>query len=138
MADKKPLCPQCRDTAGWLEDQNGNITGRCPCRYREITPDEARENGVAATVHANPQAMKAALAIIRETALTTESFSANDVRARMKIAQVPGEVVGAAFRQAAKDRVIRADSYLPSSDPGTHAHPVRSWRSLIYRMGRSA
>lgn len=137
MGDKKPLCGSCVD--GWIEDPETLLpVRRCPCRYRDITPDEARENGVAATVQANPQAMKAALAIIRETAQVQERFSANDVRARMKIAQVPGEVVGAAFRQAAKDRVIRADSYLPSSDPGTHAHPVRSWQSLIYRMGRSA
>ena len=101
MADKKPLCSQCRDTAGWLEDADGNITGHCPCRYREVTPEEAREAGVAATTEANPQAMRAALAIIRDAALERETFSSNDVRGELNIVQVPGPVVGAAFGQAA-------------------------------------
>lgn len=134
----RPLCANCRDTAGWLEDESGQIIGRCPCRFREITPTAARDAGITDTVEANPQAMKAALAIIRETALTQEAFSANDTRLRMRLAQVPSETVGAAFRQAAKDRVIRADSYVPSTDVATHGHPVRTWRSLIYRIGRTA
>lgn len=132
-ATKRPLCPQCRDTAGWLEDEDGNITGRCPCRYTDPSPEQARDEGMAATVEANPDAMRAALRIIRETAIAMPVFSANDVRVRMKLAQVPGEVVGAAFRQAAKDRVIRKDSYVRSSDPVTHSHPIRRWESLIFR-----
>lgn len=135
---KRPLCVDCRDTAGWIYDESGDqaIVTPCPCRSLNGSPARQRDAGLAATVDGNPAAFKAALAIIRETALAQPILSANDTRARMKIAQVPGEVVGAAFRQAAKDKVLRADSYLPSTDPATHAHPVRSWQSLIY--GRTA
>lgn len=30
-----PFCSlDCEDRAGWLENENGQITGRCPCRTR--------------------------------------------------------------------------------------------------------
>lgn len=132
-ATKRPLCPQCRDTAGWLEDEDGNITGRCPCRYTDPSPEQARDEGMAATVEANPDAMRAALRIIRETALSQPVFNSNATRPRMKLAQIPGQVIGAAYRQALKDRVIRRIGYVPSTDPGTHAHPVAEYESLIYR-----
>lgn len=33
-----PFCtPDCATRSGWLEDDNGDLTGRCPCR----TPQEA-------------------------------------------------------------------------------------------------
>jgi hypothetical protein len=51
----------------------------------------------------------------------------------MRIAQIPGEVIGAAFQQAAKDRVIRRIGYVTSTDAGTHAHPVVEWESVIFR-----
>lgn len=133
MTDKKPLCDQCRDTAGWLEDADGNITGRCECRYRDIAPQQAREQGVAATVDANPDAMRAALAIIREAALASETFTANDVRVRMEIAQVPGPTIGAAFGQAVRDGLIRRDGWVQSSLANTHSHEIKLWRSLIWR-----
>jgi hypothetical protein len=133
----RPLCGECLD--GWRVDPDTLLpVDRCPCRHRNATPAQARDAGMGATVEANPAAMRAALKIIRETAQAQPVFSANDVRARMTIAQVSGPTVGAAFRQAAKDRVIRADSYVTSTDPRTHAHPVRSWQSLIYRGGKSA
>ncbi len=129
---KKPLCGHCDD--GWLADDDGNLLARCPCR-ETTTPQSARDKGIAATAEANPEAMKAALAIIRETALSQPALNANDVRQRMRIAQVPGETVGAAFRQAAKDRVLRKIGYVASTDVGTHSHPVADWASLIYRNG---
>lgn len=135
----QPLCANCRDTAGWLEDESGQIIGRCPCRHRVITPAEARDHGVAATTEANPQAMRAALHIIRDAALAHPSLSSNTVRHEMRIAQVPGPVVGAAFHQAARDKVLRRIGYVASTDPATHAHPVVEWESLIYRkLGRAA
>lgn len=131
---KTPLCSACILDGGWRYLEDGSFE-RCDHGALRAAVDaaEARDSGMAATVEANPGAFRAAVAIIRETALTCERFSANDVRGRMKLAQVPGEVVGAAFRQCAKDRLIRADSYVTSTDPGTHLHPVRSWMSLIYR-----
>lgn len=135
---KKPLCDKCRDTAGWLYDETGDeaIVTSCPCRSPYATPEAARDEGIAGAVDANRDAMRAALAIIREAALTQPTLSANDTRARMKIAQVPGPVVGAAFQQAAKDRAIRRIGYVSSTDMATHMHPVVEWQSLIY--GRTA
>jgi hypothetical protein len=133
----RPLCGKCQN--GWLEDADGNLTGRCPCRYREITPAEAQEQGVAATVEANPQAMRAALAIIRDAAKANPVLSSNTVRHEMRLAQVPGPVVGAAFKQAVKDKALRPIGYEPSTDQATHAHPVRNYESRIYRkLGRAS
>lgn len=132
---KKPLCGQC--SAGWLEDDNGNITGRCPCRNTGVTPEQARDDGMAATVEANPEAKRAALRIIHDIAARRETFSANDCRTEMTIAQVPGPVVGAAFAQAVRNGWVRRDGYLPSSQTATHGHPIACWRSLIYRPGRN-
>lgn len=133
---KKPLCGHCE--AGWLYDETGDeaIVTPCPCRST-ATPEGERDAALAGTAGSNPQAMKAALRIIRDHALSMPVFSSNDTRHAMLVAQIPPAVIGNAFRQAAKDRVIRADSYLPSTDPATHAHPVRSWQSLIYRAAAS-
>lgn len=132
MTDKRPLCGECVD--GFVVDPESLLpVRRCECRYREITPREAREQGMAATSEANPDALKAALAIIREAALAAEFFSSNDVRHRMTLAQVPGPTVGAAFGQAVRNGWIRRDGYVPSTDPGTHGHEVKRWASLICR-----
>ena len=131
-----PLCGQCDH--GWLTDTDGNITGRCPCRHRTITPQQARDHGTAATVEAHPDAMRATLAIIRDAAKQHSTISANTIRTELRIAQIPGPVVGAAFRQAVKDRVLVSTGYEPSTDVATHAHPVRSYESLIWRAGRTA
>lgn len=128
----RPLCPECRDTAGWIENEDGVIVGRCPCRL-EPSPEAARDEALAAAEAAHRDAMRAALRIIRETALSQPVFNSNATRPRMKLAQIPGQVIGAAYRQALKDRVIRRIGYVPSTDPGTHAHPVAEYESLIYR-----
>lgn len=139
---KRPICGESFDDGvcvnRWIEDGDGNLIRRCECSYRELTPDEARAAGIAATSGANPDAMRAALAIIREQALTCETFTANDVRLRMEIAQVPGPVVGAAFGQAVRDGLIRRDGWVsvPSSKENTHGHELKQWRSLKYQPGR--
>lgn len=133
---KLPLCGDCDN--GWITDEDGALVERCPCRYdTTVSPQAAKQEGQAATVEANPQAMRAALAIILDTAKTMPVLSANDVRHRMTIAQVPGTVVGPAFAQACKDKVLRPTGYVPSTDPGTKAHPVREYTSLVYRRAAS-
>ena len=132
-----PLCGKCSD--GWLLNPDTLLPAdRCPCRHRTITPQQARDHGTTTTVEANPQAMRAALAIIRDAATRLPELSANDVRTEMRIAQVPGPVVGAAFAQAVKDKALTPTGYVPSTDAATHGHPVRSYESRIYRAGRTA
>lgn len=132
MSARTPLCGKC-DNGRITDPETTEIIGRCPCRFVGASGDEQRDEALTATAEANRDAMRAALAIIRETALSAPVFNSNDTRPRMKLAQVPGQVVGAAFRQAIKDRAIRRIGYVPSTDVGTHAHPVAEYESLIYR-----
>lgn len=136
MTARKPLCPRCADTGGWIEDVDGNVTGRCPCRTAAATPERERDAALDATADANPNAHRAALRIITDAAARMEFLTANDVRAEMSMAQIPGPVVGAAFGQAARDGLIRRDGYQPSTQTTTHRHPVARWISLIYKPGR--
>lgn len=129
------LCGNC--DAGWLYDESGDeaVVTPCPCRLSG-TPDAERDAALTGTAEANPAAMRAALRIIRDAALSMPQFSSNDTRHAMTVARVPGPTIGAAFRQAAKDRVIRGIGYVTSTDAGTHAHPVREYESLIFRAAR--
>ena len=132
---KRPLCDKCRHaTPGFREDADGNIIGRCPCRF-DVSPELAKSAGMDAATEANPDAMRAALAIIRDAAKANPMLSANTVRSRMVIAQVPGPVIGAAWRQACVDRIVRPAGTEPSTQPETHSHHVRIYESLIYRAG---
>jgi hypothetical protein len=121
-------CAQCRHTGGWLEDEaTGKPVGRCPCMHRTVT-------GPAVAADAHPQALDAAVRIIRDAARARTTFSSNDIRHQLDAAQVHGPVVGAAFSKCARDGMIRhAGDYVPSTDPGTHGHPVKVWVSRLYR-----
>jgi hypothetical protein len=136
------LCAECQ-VDPWRYDAEGRVIGKCPQCFPTTlygTPDAERDAALTGTAEANPAAMRAALRIIRDAALSMPQFSSNDTRHAMTVARVPGPTIGAAFRQAAKDRVIRRIGYVTSTDPGTHAHPVVEWESLIVRgaEGRTA
>ena len=51
------------------------------------------------------------------------------------ILTIPGPVIGAAWRQACVDRIVRPAGTEPSTQPETHSHHVRIYESLIYRAG---
>jgi hypothetical protein len=128
----RPWCsPDCQRRAGWIEDADGNITGRCPCR----TAADTKTTALAATADANPNALEAAVRVIRDAARVRPVFSANDCRPAMEYAQVPGPVVGAAFARAVKLGYIEFESFLPSTDPGTHGHHIRLYRSKLCGIG---
>lgn len=138
MTARKPLCPSCADTGGFIEDRDGNILRRCECRDGVGTsPQRERDAALAQTAGGNPNAHRAAVRIITDRAALVEFFTSNDVRAEMNMAQVPGPVIGAAFGQAARDGLIRRDGYQPSTQTTTHGHPVARWQSLIYRAGKA-
>lgn len=63
---------------------------------------------------------------IRAVADRGREFSANDVRPLLPPGVRP-KLIGARFRTAATRGVIRRVGYTPSTDPGTHAHPVTVW-----------
>lgn len=66
--------------------------------------------------------------IIREVAARGRPFSANDCRPLLPPGVRPA-LIGARFLAASKRRQIRKLGWVPSTDPGTHAHPVALWES---------
>ena len=133
---KRPLCDKCRHaTPGFREDADGNIIGRCECRL-EPTAVEGRDAGLAAARQAHPNAFAAALQIITDTAQVMPELSGNQTREAMVIAQVPPQVIGAAFARAAADGILRECGMVRSTDPGTHRHRIANYKSLLFRPGR--
>lgn len=62
---------------------------------------------------------------IREVAARGVPFSSNDVRPLLPA--VRSALIGARFLAARKRGEIRRIGYVPSTDPGTHSHPVALW-----------
>lgn len=131
-----PFCsPDCRDRAGLLEDADGNVVGKCGCRSNP-SPEAARDAALNATAAAHPAALKAACLIIRDAAQTSGVVSANLVRERFDLADIPGPVRAAAFRRAvAQGWIAGTAEQEPSTDVGTHGKPVARYSSLICRGG---
>lgn len=63
-------------------------------------------------------------AAIRQIAARGRPFSANDLRHLVPNA---GPLMGARFNAAAKAGFIKRIGYVPSTDEGTHAHPIAQW-----------
>lgn len=94
-------------------------TQGCACAGRR---DKDRGQALATAAHPNDGARVDAA--IRQLAATGREFSSNEAR---QIHGVAGPVVGARFTAARKAGVIRAVGFTTSTEPGTHAHPVRTW-----------
>jgi hypothetical protein len=73
-----------------------------------------------------------ALGIIRHHALLNGTVTANDVRAAMDQAGVPGPSRGPAFAAAERRGWIERDGYAPSTGAATKHHPIAVYRSCIY------
>jgi hypothetical protein len=84
----------------------------------------AKERGQAIAAAAHPDERARVDAAIRHLAATGRPFSSNTAR---PLHGVNGPVVGAAFTAARKAGLIQPVGYEPSNEPGTHAHPVRTW-----------
>jgi hypothetical protein len=102
---------------GYAENQHPAL---CPCPGLRLAAE-----GMAATSAAHPEERARVDAAIRALASSGRVFSANDARELHKVA---GPVVGAAFNAAAKSGLIVRVGYVRSTEPGTHAHPVATWR----------
>lgn len=96
--------------------------------------DRLRDEGIARTVLAHPEAFDTALGIIVVAARRLPSLDANTVRAAMDEAQIPGPVRGGAFRKAVIDGVLSPAGYVKSTQPTTHSHPVRTYLSAILQI----
>lgn len=90
-----------------------------------------RDEGMArATTNADPDDVDRIDAAIKRWAASGREFSANTIRSELN---VRGPVVGARFNAARMRRLITPVGYTPSTDPATHAHPVRTWRGVTPR-----
>lgn len=92
---------------------------------------DSREAAIGYAVAYDPDRSLLALRIVRQWAESHPFVSANDVRARMDVASIPGQLRGPAFARAIKAGFIEPVSLETSTDPGTHAKPVTTYRSLI-------
>lgn len=119
-----------------LRDYLATKADRCPsCHFHIPTQGCACEGnrlkfrGMAVTSAAHPEDRAKVDAAIRTLAARGKPFSSNDAR---PLHGVTGPVVGAAFQAAARTGLIRRTGYEPSTEPGTHGHPVATW------LGRAA
>jgi len=124
-----------------LDDYLRSLPGRCPsCGVHLASqPDLHRggcyttakalgERGMALASQAHPDERARVDAAIRTLAARPGEWSANDLRELT--GGIRGPVVGAAFQAAAKAGLIRKVGFTPSTDPGTHGHPISTWRGV--------
>ncbi|GAA1466294.1 hypothetical protein GCM10009603_50300 [Nocardiopsis exhalans] len=96
-----------------------------------LMPSEAVEDGRrlrdAALARADEDPWDSAVIdqAIRFFASSGEAFSANDVRPLLPVVRRPA--IGARFMAASRRGEIRRVDWTPSTDPGTHAHPIGVW-----------
>lgn len=86
-----------------------------------------RDAGMDAATHAARERLAELDLLIARAAATGREFSANDIRAHLPEG-IRTASVGARFAHWSRRGLIQAIGYTTSTDPGTHAHPVRTWR----------
>lgn len=139
MTKPKPKrsCPECALTGSWhFTDDLEPRAYRCPVYVQAQLVEQAHE--LTATAHV--EALEAAKRIIRDTAERLPIFSANEIRQELEAAQIPGPVVGSAFRALAqcKDPVIARTDDRVQSNEDTTRHEIYRWKSLVYGQRRTA
>ena len=110
LSGRPDRCPGC-----------GHHVATQGCACAGLT-EKARGQAIATAAHLDDASRVDAA--IRLLAATGREFSSNEARG---LHGVTGPVVGARFTAARKAGVIRATGFTTSTDPGTHAHPVRTW-----------
>ena len=122
-----PRCRLCREPL----DRAAILNACATCTTCALTALRAARKGTRAVAVALRDAGQQAAtdralvdAAIRTLAASGREFSANEART---LHGVTGPVVGAAFTAARKAGLIRAIGFTTSDEPGTHAHPVRTW-----------
>ena len=92
--------------------------------------DALAQEGIArATAASDPDAIQQLDNLIATYAATGKPFSANDLRKHIPEGVRPN-AVGGRFSYARRRGLIRAIGWVASTDPGTHAHPVRVWQGV--------
>ncbi|WP_116248187.1 hypothetical protein [Nocardiopsis sp. FIRDI 009] len=89
-----------------------------------------RDAGMAAVTEASSDDVAAIDHLIARAAVGGRPFSANDIRPYLPPV-VRTALIGARFAYFHRRGVIHAIGYVRSTDPGTHAHPVRLWQGVL-------
>lgn len=89
-----------------------------------------RRNAVMALIAGDPRnlpSIKAVVEAIEATVTPGEVFSANDFRHALP-GWVKPHTLGPTLGYLRRKGAVQPVGYVPSTDPKTHGHPVRSWR----------
>ena len=131
----KYTCAECVTDGGFHYDEDGRQS-RCP-NYLATKNHEA---ALKLTSAQNADALKAALAIVRDFAETRAEFCGNDCREAMQAAHVPSGTVGAAFSISASgdNPIIAATGRFVQSTEASTRHRIGVWRSLIHSSAAAA
>jgi len=123
-------CPDCaRRGSVWIEDEQSALPIRkCDNPVHPWNKPESVDAAIRAAGEANPNALDAAVKILRDLARENDVIDANLARPYMQTAQVPGPVIPAAFRKLVAAGEIRPDGEVVSTDPGTHSKRVCQYR----------
>lgn len=137
MSGQKPprTCPECVHDGGFhYTDDLVPKAYRCPNYLAATFHEQAQQ----LTAEAHKQATEAARRIVADAAATRHEFSANDIRTELDAAQIPGPVVGGAFRWAKEQGlIVKADRRVMSNEPSTR-HPIDVWRAVPQQDRRTA
>jgi hypothetical protein len=139
-------CDECRiESPGWhwIDDGNPEHQPRMvPCPEKQRAEQAAKVAELAA--EQKTAATEAARRIVSDAAHRLIEFSANNLRDEIRAAQIVSSgSMGRAFTWAKDQGLIEwTGRMVPSTDPGTNAHRIFQWRSLVYRgrtdYGRTA
>lgn len=86
------------------------------------------QSGMAATVSAHPDDASLVDRVLAARIKRGGRFSLNDLRPQLRAVR-SRSVIGARVNAAARRGEIRRVDYTPSTDPGTHGHPVAVWEA---------
>lgn len=138
MTAKTPLCAACRETAGWIEDEAGNLLYRCPCRSQvPASPRQVKAAAMKATAEAHETAMKAALLVIRDKAETLPLVSGNDCRDEMDTAGIDTQLLGPAFARAVKLGWLEPEDFVQSTGPSAKGAYLRRYTSKLFTLSNA-
>lgn len=129
---RPPWCGQCEERSRLRDTDDGRAV-RCSLCHPLLTPQQsppARDVGQVldgVNAAANDQVKLEADRIIRDAARAGQPFSANTLRERFDLAQVPTPLRGARIAEALQQGLIREVGLTRSSDDGTHGKRISLW-----------
>lgn len=127
---RPPWCGHCEERSRLRDTDDGRAVRCSHCHpLLAPSPPPRRVGAVLDGVNAGAkdQVKREADRIIAAAARSGQPFSANTLRERFDIAQVPTPLRGARIAEALRQGVIREVGLTRSSDDGTHGKRISLW-----------